>query len=63
MATLAEGYQAKGGLRKLLAISSRPSGAMRDSKQQTIYVPAGGPKTMSYEMGKARCSRATSSVK
>jgi CRP-like cAMP-binding protein len=53
MATLAQGYAEKAGLRRMLNFTSRPTGAIKNREQQTIYVPVGGPQTMSYEAGRA----------
>lgn len=53
MATLAQGYADKSGLRRILSFTSRPTGAIKNREQQTIYVPVGGPQTMSYEAGRA----------
>lgn len=53
MATLKQDYNPKVGLRRMLNFSSRPAGAIKNREQQTIYVPVGGPQTVSYEAGKA----------
>ncbi len=53
MATLAQGYTQKAGLRRMLNFTSRPTGAIKNREQQTIYVPVGGPRTVSYEAGRA----------
>src|SRR5262245_8560569 len=53
IATLAQGYNPKAGLRRILNFSSRPTGVVRNRDQLTVYVPRDGPQTVSYETGRA----------
>jgi Fe-S-cluster-containing hydrogenase component 2/CRP-like cAMP-binding protein len=53
IATLAQGYNPREGLRRILNFSSRPTGVVRNRDQLTVYVPRDGPQTVSYETGRA----------
>lgn len=53
MATLSGKYAGRAAVQRMLNFKSRPADPIVNREGQTIYIPVGGPQTVSWEAGRA----------